>query len=278
MNYRHIYHAGNFADVFKHAITVTLLEALTVKPKPLVYIDTHAGIGGYDLTQEEALRSQEYQQGIVKLLNEPTVIPELFSYLTLIRKYSIAPELSFYPGSPVVAQAFLREIDRMILNEFHPEDYKQLKKNVGNRGNIHCHQRDAYEFLPAILPPNPARALILIDPPYEKISEFDDLFFLVKKSLTKFAHGIYAIWYPIVDERHHAFISRLLQSLHTPTLHAWLTRTSIQPERQGLIGTGMIIINPPWQIEHKIMPITEFLGHLFKLDAKARFHVESFNK
>lgn len=259
MNYRHIYHAGNFADVFKHVILCIVLDSLRSKGKPFCYIDTHAGLGIYDLSADEAARSPEYQHGIAKLLSAHTDSDELSPYITIVKSLQHGEPLSHYPGSPLIAAQFLGEHDQLILNEWHPDDAKTLKRNMKHHHAAHCHQRDAYEFLPAVLPPTPKRALILIDPPYEKVSEYDDIVKVLQKSLKRFETGIYMLWYPIVSDSHHMLVKQIKSAINKPMIHYEMRSKSKQT---GLLGSGVIIINPPWKVEDSITKATAALNTL----------------
>ncbi len=261
MNYRHIYHAGSFADVYKHAVLCSLLQALCLKDKPYCYIDSHAGVGLYDLNSAEALRSPEYQFGIEKLLILPEVPDILSEYLNIVKSYQDEASLRFYPGSPLIAAHFMRAHDHLILNELHPQDVKALKQNCAKIPNLHCHQRDAYEFLPAILPPVPRRACILIDPPYEKTDESRRIVQTLEKCVKRFATGIYMIWYPIVHARDHQSLVFLLQKhIQLPMIYNEIQLTH---KAEGLLGTGMIIINPPWQFESRLKTLTDWCQKFF---------------
>lgn len=262
MNYRHIYHAGNFADVFKHSILTLLLEYLERKDKPCVFIDTHAGIGLYDLFDERAQKTKEAEAGILRLLKEKKPIAELSRYLDIVRSCQ-QDGRQHYPGSPFIMQAMQRQGDHLILNELHPEDISVLKKQFKNRDNIHIHQRDAYELLPAVLPPKPPRGLILIDPPFEKRDEFSRFKTAIIKSLKRFSTGTYVFWYPIVDKSYAKKVAEIKQAVNLEVLKAEITLDTVYRVNRGLTGCGVLIINPPWQIEQPIENITKYLSKLF---------------
>lgn len=252
MNYRHAYHAGNFADVFKHTILVSLIKAMQRKDTPFCYLDTHAGIGLYDLSSEASQKSKEYESGITLLLKEKTYPEQLKTYLDCIKKINPNNTLRYYPGSPLLVHNLLRPDDRMILSELHPDDYKILKKHFDHKKNVYTHLDDGYQSLKAFLPPKERRGLILIDPPYEKSNEWSHIVPTLSNALKRFATGVYAVWYPIKDrppiERFH---QHLKQNIDKPILVAEL---SIYPENsaQHLNGNGMVIINPPWQLYEQI--------------------------
>lgn len=264
MNYHHIFHAGSFADVFKHCILTLILESLCQKDKAFSYIDSHAGIGLYDLSSGEAQRSLEFENGIKKIMLDENPIPELKNYLQIVEEYQTSRELLFYPGSPLFAKHFLRADDHFILNEYHPDDFQKLKANVGRHSHIHLHQRDAYEFLPAILPPqHTRRALILIDPPYEKADEFNAIREVMKKCVKRFSQGIYMIWYPIVSQRYQTFVKQIINDQLGPTLIAELCLDKIYFAKTNLVGCGVILINPPWNIEKPVKNVSAYLWELF---------------
>ncbi len=262
MNYRHIFHAGNFADVFKHIVLITLIQALQRKEKGCVLIDTHAGIGLYDLESLSAQRNPEYLHGIVPLLQNLNIpYPVIKKYLDLVKNIQPNNKLKFYPGSPLIMSQLLRPQDILILNELHPEDYALLKKQFHDP-RIHIHHRDAYEFLPAILPPTPRRGLVFIDPPYKKKDEFSKLPQLLAKAIQLFPQGVFAVWYPIVHNEHNKFLHDI--SGLGKTFRVELVLTEIyESHTNGLRGSGMVIVNAPHKIEETINPVTHWLEKLY---------------
>ncbi len=269
MNYRHLYHAGNFADVAKHVVLVELIKALQRKDKPFCYIDTHAGIGRYNLTSTEAQKTREYENGIEKVLAASDAPEELQKYLEIVEKVDLKNLdsrlrgngvcLQHYPGSPCIARTLLRPHDRMILNELHPDDIKILKQEFKGDQQVAIHERDAYEFLNAILPPQEKRGLILIDPAYEKIDETEQLLTALQKALQRFSNGVYAIWLPIKDISYSNFYTQLKNQCSAEILIVELTLSEIPEQGFGLMGCAMIIINPPYQIAEILQPQLEWL-------------------
>lgn len=252
MNYRHIYHAGNFADVMKHVILVQLVKALQKKTAGFCYLDTHAGIGDYDLQSEAAQKTQEAEEGIKRLLQAENVPPAIEDYLQIVRS------CSRYPGSPRLVQTLLRPQDRMVLNELHPEDCLTLKENFKSEAQIAIHCREAYEVLGALLPPPEKRGLILIDPPYESPDEEDCLLQGLEKAFKKFPTGIYAIWLPIKNIPPENWFKKLQKILISSSLLFKLDlKKSVKQE--GLRGSCMIILNPPFQFEPLIEPVLSWL-------------------
>jgi 23S rRNA (adenine2030-N6)-methyltransferase len=271
MNYRHIYHAGNFADVFKHCVLIALLQALQRKEKGFCYLDTHAGSGRYDLRAAEAQKTGEFSAGIERILRQKiagAVPAEISAYLAAIKSINSNPHLeqnknpaeifpSIYPGSPLIARHFLRPQDRMILAELHPHDAALLKKEFRNDKQTAAHQQDGYLALKAFVPPAEKRGLALIDPPYEQENESERIYAALQLALKHWATGIYAVWYPIKEQRLAHALQQQLTSL--PAKEILYAELSIYPEDTplGLNGSGLAIINPPWQIEarlHQLLP------------------------
>ncbi len=260
MNYHHYYHAGSFADVFKHSILVALLQHFKQKEAPFCYIDTHAATGWYDLTCIEALKTREHQQGIAKLYSvKSPLTPELELYLNIVKKINGQQKLCFYPGSPYIAQQLLRPQDKMILNEWHPTDCEILRQHMQSAKHCAIHQRDAHECLPAILPPEVKRGLIFIDPSFEKEKEFTFILNTLKKSLKSFGHGVYAVWYPIKDNSHEKFIKQV--TALTPNVSNHTFSIPVDPSYPNrLYDNGVLIVNPPWKIDEQISAIQKILS------------------
>lgn len=276
MNYRHAYHAGNFADVFKHIVLVALTKAFLRKDTAFCYLDTHAGVGYYDLAAEAAQKSKEYAGGVSKILAAPTPPALITDYLNCLKPHKKVPAASFYPGSPFIVKHFLRPDDRMILSELHPEDYQQLKKVFSQDKQVAVHHLDGYQSLKAFLPPKQKRGFVLIDPPYEQTGEFEQLLKEIPAALNRWETGVYAIWYPIknrtAEER---FLRSLRDKINRPMLIAEL---SIYPENLAinLNGSGMVIINPPWQLEQELQAILPWLWQVLSVDKQGQYKLKSF--
>lgn len=252
MNYRHLFHAGNFADVFKHIILIALVKALVRKETPFCFLDTHAGVGCYDLSSESAQKTKEYENGILKLLTTKDA-PELVQeYVDFIKHMNSSSKCFLYPGSPKIVKHYLRPQDRMNLCELHHDDFLTLKKNFRNDSQIGIHHLDGYQGLKAFLPPKEKRGLILIDPPYEDPEEFKQLLHFLPIALKRFETGVYAIWYPI---KHRHTIDRFHSEIKTKISRPMLiSELCIYPDNVAtqLNGSGMLIINPPFQIDQQI--------------------------
>jgi 23S rRNA (adenine2030-N6)-methyltransferase len=251
MNYRHGYHAGNFADVLKHTALCELLRLLTAKDKKLFVLDTHAGAGGYDLSGSQARRTGEAETGIVRLASLPRggMPAAAARYLAAVTAYDrkfgpAGGQLRRYPGSPRLVRAALRPGDRFIACELHPEEALLLKREFAGDRAVEVRQADGYKALKALLPPIERRGLVLIDPPFEAPGEYEQLLRALRQGLRRFATGCYAVWYPIKDEAAAAFAADLA-SFRPLVLE--LRVDGIAPGK--LAACGLAVINPPWRFE-----------------------------
>jgi 23S rRNA (adenine2030-N6)-methyltransferase len=261
MNYRHLYHAGNFADVFKHCILILLFKSLHKKNTPILYLDTHAGIGKYDLLAEIAQKTKEYETGIGKIYNLPNCPTIIKTYQDIVHSLNTYTKtLHYYPGSPIIIRRLLRQQDYMILTELHPEDAQLLKKLFNRDKQTAVHATDGYLGLKAFLPPATGRGLVLIDPPFEEKNEFEQIISGLEIALKKFSQGVYMIWYPIKNpEEIKDFYTKLkiLNCKNILTIEFSLNKNSLNSE---LTSCGLAIINAPWQFEVELKPIIAFLS------------------
>lgn len=283
MNYRHLYHAGNYADVFKHVLLLQLVRAMQRKEKGFLYLDTHAGRGGYDLSATTALpdgreRAPEWTDGIGRLWSESPASAMLADYLAAVRAANArqgAPPgaLNYYPGSPWIAQAQLRMQDRAALCELREDDAEALAQDFSNQPNVSVQAMDGYTALRAMLPPREKRALVLIDPPFESTTEFVDILGGLREALRRFPSGVYAVWYPITERaRSDWFLQDVLALGLPPTLVAELQIAGDAAEIR-MKGCGLLILNPPWQIEAEISAVLPLLLERLRLDAGATTRV-----
>jgi len=251
MNYRHGYHAGNFADVLKHVALCELLRLLTAKDKKLFVLDTHAGAGGYDLAGGLARRTGEAEAGVVRLAAAPrsSVPAAVARYLAAVAAYDrkfgpAGGRLRRYPGSPRLVRAALRPGDRFVACEMHPEEALALKREFAGDRAVDVRQADGYKALKALLPPVERRGLVLIDPPFEASDEFERLSRALRQGVRRFATGCYAVWYPIKDDAAAGFVGDL-SSFKPLVLEMRLEGI----ELGRLAACGLAVINPPWRFE-----------------------------
>jgi len=244
LSYRHAFHAGNFADVLKHVVLVEILLALRRKDKPFVYIDTHAGAGRYDLKSADAQKLEEFAGGIGRLV--PAQWPELADYFDAISALNPPGVLQYYPGSPLIALHLMRAQDKAWLYELHPRDFERLNKNSDGGRRVHILNEDGFGGLLSLLPPASRRGLVLIDPPYEVKSDYERVFTTVEKAHRKFATGIYAIWYPVVERQHIVQLEKRLLRSGIRDIQRFELGLSPDTDERGMTASGMIVINPPW--------------------------------
>jgi 23S rRNA (adenine2030-N6)-methyltransferase len=253
MNYRHHYHAGNFADVTKHIVLVTMLRALCAKPKPFFYLDTHAGLGLYDLRHPHAQKTQEYRLGIERVRHAQHPPAAVADYLSLISTANAGePEVTLYPGSPWLATQILRPHDRAAMIELHQEDITTLRQHLQRDTRIGVHHDNGYTSLKALLPPKEKRGLVFIDPPYEQPNEYGQLVRALIEAHARWPQGIYLIWYPIKARHERDRFHR--QLIATGLRKIWFAEQRVcaddLPNR--LNGSGIIALNPPYQTDETI--------------------------
>lgn len=252
MNYRHAFHAGNFADVLKHAVLARILDYLKRKPGAFRVIDTHAGIGLYDLSSDEAQRTGEWRGGIGRLMETP--LPDeaaalIAPYLDAVRAANPDGGVRFYPGSPLVARHLLRNIDRLTAIELHPQDNLTLKERFAGDWQARIIALDGWLALGAHVPPKEKRGLVLVDPPFEKEGEFDRLADGLARAHRRWPGGAYALWYPVKDRPAvETFRARLRQAGIAKILDIALEIRAPSPEPR-LDGCGMVVVNPPFVLE-----------------------------
>jgi len=276
LNYRHIFHAGNFADVFKHLLLARALEYFQQKSKPYFVLDTHGGIGYYDLQGDQAVRTAEAEQGIVRFAQYSAEEPLAGAYLNTVRQLNDEQgKLRYYPGSPVITSEFLRENDRLVVCELHKEDAETLKNTpLGRHKQVQIlAPMDGYQAVRAQLPPAEKRGLVLIDPPFENTTEFDDVVSALEQGLKRWQSGSFAVWYPIKDELKTAAFHRdvgALPGLPKTLIMELNIRTN--DERKGLHGCGFLWINPPYGVVQDSEHLLPVLCKTLAQDKGANFH------
>jgi 23S rRNA (adenine2030-N6)-methyltransferase len=279
LNYRHHYHAGNYADVFKHVLLLLLIRAMQRKEKGFLYLDTHAGRGGYDLEVPSVLpdgrtREPEHPAGIGRLWGAAGLPAALQDYLGLVRRFNDrrgeeGSELKFYPGSPWIAKLLLRPQDRMGLCELRPDDAEALDFDFAREAGVKVLMMDGYTGLKAQLPPPEKRALVLIDPPFETKTEFAHIQRGLADALRRLPGAVCAVWYPITERARTEDFHRALLELAVPTLFAELAIAG-EDSLLKMKGCGLLILNPPWQIDREIRAVLPVLVEKLRVEAGAR--------
>jgi 23S rRNA (adenine2030-N6)-methyltransferase len=273
VNYRHAFHAGNFADVHKHVVLLALIERLTRKPKPLFFLDTHAGRGWYELRSAEAMRAGEWHNGVALLRDHNPQSEDLRRYLVAVRNTTGTDEMR-YPGSPILATQHLREGDRAVFVEKQLEEAYALQQSLRSRRGVSIVHGDGYAALKTYLPARENRGLVLLDPPYESEREFAD----VVRGLTFCAQhwptGMAAMWYPI---KAGADVRRLHATLKAGGMRKLLAlELNVRPPDSplGLNGSGMIIANPPWQFDTEMSALMTELQRVLAQDGAGSARVD----
>jgi 23S rRNA (adenine2030-N6)-methyltransferase len=276
MNYRHAFHAGNFADVVKHLILVRIIEYLKRKDAAFRVLDTHAGVGLYDLEGSEAGRTGEWVDGIGRVIDglAGAAADLAAPYLAAIRAQNPDGALRFYPGSPLIARHLLREQDRLFALELHPADAEALRQNFAGDWQTRVTHLDGWAALGSYLPPKEKRGLVLVDPPFEERGEFDRMVGALQRAHERWPGGIYSFWYPIKDVGDVAAFARSLQATGIPKiLRIELTvRKPSEPPR--LHGTGMIVVNPPFALEGELRVLLPALAKLLADDGAGNWQMQ----
>jgi 23S rRNA (adenine2030-N6)-methyltransferase len=262
MNYRHAFHAGSFADVLKHATLVRILLHLLKKTAPFRVLDTHAGAGRYDLTGTEASRGGEWRDGIARLLSASLPMDAgslLAPYLDAVAHYNGGGRLTVYPGSPLLVRTFLRPQDRLIACELQPEAAAALASNLAHDARCKAIAIDGWTALNAFIPPKERRGLVVIDPPFEEVSEFARVGEALEAACRKWASGTYLVWYPL-KERGGAdrLGKRLRQAMQANILRAELS-IGERLDAARLHACGVMVINPPWTLENELRAVVPAL-------------------
>lgn len=258
LSYRHAYHAGNFADVLKHSVLTLVLEYMTRKEKGVSYIDSHSGAGMYSLSDTYAEKTGEYKDGIAKILNADA--PEsLLPYLELIQSLNHHESLSVYPGSPGIAKSILRRQDSANLYELHPTDHQLLSEFSERWRKAHVNMSDGYQGVLSHMPPPSRRGVVLIDPPYEIKNDYEKAVETVVSAYKKFPSGTFIIWYPVVTR---SFIDSMETKFNNSRVRNLLKvefKLREDSEEYGMTGTGLFIVNPPWQLKSQLEEILLFM-------------------
>jgi 23S rRNA (adenine2030-N6)-methyltransferase len=278
MNYRHSYHAGCFTDVIKHITLIALLNALGRKEAPYCYIDTHAGIGYYDLFSEFAKKTHAYVNGIEKVIASPAPPPLVQRYLDCVHKINNQltgtkfSSLRYYPGSPMIARYLIRPHDRIVACELQRQEYEALRTAFAGDKLVAIHHTDGFLGLKAFLPPPERRGLVLIDPPYEDPDEFTRIAHSLPVALKRWETGVFAIWYPIKEKiQVERFYKALKEYISAPIIAVEMT---IFPDLANhLNGCGLAVINPPWQFDESIQETLPWLWKALTINGQGGFYV-----
>lgn len=274
LSYRHSFHAGNHADVFKHITLSLTIEAMKEKEKGFLYLDTHSGAGRYLLQSEHSAKTCEYQQGIGKLWDQPD-LPELLSpYFSAIKHYNSGQRLQYYPGSPLIAKQLLRAQDRLNLTELHSSDFPLLRKEFNDDKRAQVSREDGYQQLKSKLPPLSKRGVILIDPSYEIKSDYTDMAKHISDGYKRFATGVYLLWYPVVLRSQ---IDKMIDNIVATGIKDIIQiELGIRPDnnQKGMTASGMIVINAPWKLMQQMETVLPWVQHKIDTDGVGFYTVK----
>lgn len=273
LSYRHGFHAGNHADVLKHGVLMQVLAYMQQKDKPFLYVDTHAGAGLYDLQGEWARKTGEFENGIVKIWQDASLPAELQSYIQLIHKLNPGNKLQQYPGSPWLAHAVLRRMDKARLFELHSNEFTVLQENFAGDKHFKLEQRDGFKALAAVLPPASRRAVVLIDPSYEIKTDYQIVVEAVKAAYKRFANGVYLIWYPVINRKTVDRLERELTNSGMRNILLFELAVMADSEESGMTASGMIVVNPPWQLEQAMQNVLPWLHRKLSVDKASAYRI-----
>lgn len=259
LSYQHGYHAGNFADVHKHAALSLVLNYLRRKPKPFTVFDLYAGRGRYDLQALEAQKTGEAEQGILRQWQQPW--PELLGdYRHALRALNPQSDtLRWYPGSPLITELLTRDGTDLVLCELHPQEFTALQQNFADHSRVHLHRRDALEAAHALLPPASRRGLVLIDPSYERAGDYDAVAEAVLRGARRWPSGVYMLWYPMLADGRHQKMLRRLCAAGLPWLRSELR---VRPTGMGMSGSGLLLLNPPYLLPDQLRALADWFAPL----------------
>ena len=277
INYRHAFHAGNFADVLKHAVLARVLVYLSRKESPFRFIDTHAGAGRYDLASEEAKRSPEWRDGVARVLNAsaPAPVAELMRpYLPAVAPYDPEVPPLAYPGSPAIAQVLMRPQDRLALCEADPHEREALIAALGRDARLSIVGTDGYVALNAYLPPKERRGIVLIDPPFEAPDEAESVVRALERALRKWPSGVYIAWRPIREARADAHFLNSVEALGAPNMLRLELDVGAGPiglhGQEPLARAGLLIVNPPHTLAAEARILLPWLAQTLGRNGKGK--------
>ena len=264
--YRHLFHAGNFADVFKHALLARLLVALAGKEAPYCYLDTHAGTGRYDLAHEWAWKTREFENGIGRLWGRKDIPAALAPYLDAVRSENPKGRLRYYPGSPLIALKLRRPGDRIVLVELNRTDCAELESAVARERHVAVHHMDGYQALKAFLPPPERRGLVLLDSSFDRSREFARIARALKAAHQRWSTGMFAVWYPLMAPAAMRGFERDVQKTGIGRILRLELLVRKRDADTAIPGCGMLVVNPPWKFEAEARPLLDWIWRALSPD------------
>lgn len=273
LSYLHGYHAGNHADVLKHTVLTALLARLVAKEKPLRYVETHAGAGGYDLRSAQAKKTREHETGVARVWTATDAPPAVAHWLALAQRYNGEGALRRYPGSPWFARQSLRRTDDLFLFELHPAEHRALKQACEGDRRSRVLRENGLESCIGLVPPPSKRALTFIDPSYEVRDEHRDVIDTLTKLQKRFVTGTIAIWYPVIERRWVERYERAVRATGVDKLAVYELNVARERPQGGLVGSGMFVVNPPWQLDDDLAGALPWLAQRLGVNGDATFRI-----
>jgi 23S rRNA (adenine2030-N6)-methyltransferase len=274
LSYLHEFHAGNHADALKHVTLLAVLSRLKAKDKPLRYIETHAGAGGYDLRSAIAQQNREFEGGIGRVWNAAAAPPAVMRWLELVRRYNgSAPEISRYPGSPWLARELLGPGDSIFLFELHPAEHRALDRGFAADRRVTVLREDGLVGCVSLVPPPERRGLVLVDPSYEVEDESANVLDALAKTHRRFATGVYAIWYPVIERRWVQRFERAVRETGIGPVDLYELGVAPDARGHGLTGSGVVVVNPPWKLRDELTEALPWLARELAVDGRGTHRI-----
>jgi 23S rRNA (adenine2030-N6)-methyltransferase len=275
LSYRHAFHAGNFADVLKHIVLIEILNYLAQKEKPFCVVDTHAGAGKYPLDGDFALKTREFDTGISRLLERDDLPQSVNRYVELQKRFNSAGQFKTYAGSPLLIKQLLREKDRLCLFELHSNEFEILKTNMKTDKRVMLKKSDGLKNSLALFPPVERRGLVLIDPSYEMKSDYNDVVKTIIQMHKRFATGTYALWYPVIERGRNETLENTFKKSGITNVQLFELGIASDNSGRGMNASGMIIINPPWNLAEKMKMVLPYLVKMLGENGAGSFRIET---
>ncbi len=275
LSYRHSFHAGNFADVLKHLVLIKILEHLCTKDKPFCCIDTHAGAGSYQLDSDYAQKNKEFDTGIGALWQLDNLPCAVADYVKIIKSFNATDKLTTYPGSPLIIQQYLRQQDHLFANELHPTEIELLKLAIKRDRRITVQHAEGLQTTLGLLPPKAKRGLVLIDPSYEIKSDYETVVDYLFKFYKRFAHGTFALWYPVVDRVRNTYLEKAIKESALKNVQLYELGITADTLEHGMTASGMIVINPPWKLAGDLQACLPYLANTLGLEGHGFYRIET---
>ena len=274
LSYKHIFHAGNFADVLKHLVLQRVVLYLGKKEAPYSLVDTHSGAGLYALQHAQAQKNQEFNSGIGKLWRQQDLPGVLKDYLKLIKQFNPTPQLTQYPGSPLIMQHYLRGKDRLFLHELHPNEFTALQRVIKQDRHVQVQNVDGLAAALKLLPPAERRALVFIDPSCEIKTDYAQVVRILKQMQQRFATGTYVLWYPVIQRERNQAMEQALKSSGIRNIQLFELAIDNDSAEAGMTASGLIVINPPWTLMAEMQAVLPFLAKHLGKPGLGRFRAE----